>query len=74
MHYVSTRGEAPTLGFADAMFFNGPATMYNDNTGSLAVNLQIMPATVVGTPEPASMALLAFGLAALAFGRKKLFA
>ncbi len=62
------------LGFADAMFFDGAAAMYNDNTGSLAVNLQIMPATVVGTPEPGSMTLLAIGLAALAFGRKKLFA
>jgi hypothetical protein len=56
------------LGFADAMFFNGQAGAYNDNGGSLAVNLQIVP-----SPEPGTVALLALGLAALACARKKLF-
>jgi len=60
------------LGFADAMFFNGQAGAYNDNTGSLAVNLQIVPASAA--PEPGTVAMMALGLAALAFGRKKLFA
>jgi hypothetical protein len=60
------------LGFADAMLFSGQASMYNDNTGSLAVNLQIVPAAAA--PEPGTVALLALGLAALALGRKKLFA
>jgi hypothetical protein len=58
------------LGFADALFFNGPAGTYNDDGGSLAVNLQIVPNSV---PEPGTVALLALGLAALACGRKKLF-
>ena len=56
------------LGFADAMFFNGQAGAYNDNGGSFAVNLQIVPA-----PEPGTVALVALGLAALVCGRKKLF-
>jgi len=60
------------LGFADAMSFVGQAGMYNDNAGSLAVNLQIMPATAA--PEPGSVAMMALGLAALLIGRKKLFA
>jgi hypothetical protein len=60
------------LGFADAMFFNGQAAMYNDNGGSLNVNLQIVPAA--STPEPGSVAMMALGLAALLIGRKKLFA
>jgi hypothetical protein len=59
------------LGFADAMLFVGQAGMYNDNTGSLAVNLQIMPTS---TPEPGSVAMMALGLAALLIGRRKLVA
>jgi hypothetical protein len=61
------------LGFADAMSFVGQAAMYNDNGGSLNVNLQIVPAAA-STPEPGSVALMAFGLAALLIGRRKLFA
>ena len=59
------------LGFADAIFFNGQAGFYGDNTGSLAANVQIVPAS---TPEPGSVALMALGLAALVIGRRKLFA
>jgi hypothetical protein len=55
------------LGFADAMFFTGQAGAYNDNSGSLAVNVQIVP-----SPEPGTGALLTLGLAALAYGSKKL--
>ena len=58
------------LGFADALSFNGQAGTYDDNGGSLAVNLQIVPNPI---PEPGTVALLTLGLAALACGRKKLF-
>jgi hypothetical protein len=60
------------LGFADAMSFIGQSNMYNDNGGSLNVNLQIVPAA--SAPEPGSVAMMALGLAALLIGRKKLFA
>jgi len=56
------------LGFADALSFNGQAGTYDDNGGSLAVNLQIVPNPI---PEPGTVALLTLGLAALACGRKK---
>jgi PEP-CTERM motif len=57
------------LGFADGPSFVGMASMYADNTGSLAVNLQIGP-----TPEPGTVLLMMVGLAALVLGRKKLLA
>lgn len=51
------------LGFAEATSFSGQAGMFADNTGSLNVNLQIVPASAV--PEPGTIALLATGLMAL---------
>ena len=60
------------LGFAEAMSFVGQAGMFSDNTGSLNVNLQIVPST--GVPEPSTIVLVALGFAALAVGRKKISA
>lgn len=58
------------LGFADGVpLFNGQAGAYGDNTGSLVANFQISSAGAV--PEPGTVALLAIGLAGLAFGRKR---
>jgi hypothetical protein len=48
------------LGFPDALGFNDPPGYYNDNTGSITVNISAVP-------EPSTWAMMIFGFAGVGF-------
>lgn len=61
------------LGLADAFSFQGNPGSYFDNVGSMNVSWQVTgpPPTSSTVPEPATMTLMASGLAAMAAARRR---
>ncbi len=66
------------LGFGDGFAFTGTPGYYNDNAGKVTVNGNVTAGLDCGgvngqlaTPEPATYAMLGFGLIALAIRRKR---
>lgn len=59
------------IGITDAFGFNGAPGAFDDNDGSYSIRIGINQDPRNSVPEPAPLALLAFGIAYLAYLRKR---
>ncbi len=62
------------LGLVDALNYNGAPGAYGDNSGSFAATFNVVAGSSTATPEPASLGIIAVGLAGLAAVCRRKFA